>query len=187
MEQVGKWTAFSRSQLSLVNEPQPSDTTCCRMAVTRYASQNILCRIHATNKHAFLSIIWMRTSSFGHQQVKKMWQITSLPFPIGIIGCFWLLTGRLGILWGFLLPMMVHTAYNTCKPQDFKFSLPQYYVNCMLKERWFGVKGHPCQCRKLFRLPRTLHYTRHLNFTHLFNFICFFTTGDVGVGKMSRC
>ena len=48
-DQVSKRAAFSLAQPPSVDAPWPSSTAPCRAAVTSYASQNILFKIHFTN------------------------------------------------------------------------------------------------------------------------------------------
>lgn len=150
---------------------------CCRMAVTSYASRNILCKIHVTNEHAFLSTVWMLAGTFGPQWVKK--KVTNHFFAL----CYWDNWMFLAFDWWtrysleFLLPIIVHSMSNTWKPLDFLFPLPQYCVNSVIKERQFWTEGHPCQCTKVFRLSRTFCVTPATSVSpspNLFHFICFF-------------
>lgn len=148
---------------------------CTAVAIVSCASQNILFRSHVTNEHAFLSAAWMLTSTSGPQQV-KMWQTTYLPFAIWVIGCFLSLTGGFGILWSFLVPTMIHSTSNTCKPWDFVFPFPQYCVNATVKESDSGLKIIPVNVQRYLGCPehsvlhQPLWFHHHLNF-----FICFFS------------
>lgn len=67
----------------------------------------------------------------------KTVHFASLPFAVGVIGWFWLLTR---ILWSFLLPVGVHSVANTCKPWDFAFVCSWCCVNSAQKKGNSGLK-----------------------------------------------